>query len=210
MIALLTLVSLFVVGDTEKKDVPQGDLAKVQGVWRVTSSESRGRQSAAGRFAGESRSTLVVDGENYLFNTHAGTVKVDLGQKTIDFTITEGPYKDQSLKGRCELDGDTLKLAVHTSPARANGERPADFKTGDGATFTFYTLKRDTQQTKEQSAAKLKELKANPGNVANFGGGAGFGVPASQTQEMLKQILDRLDKIDKRLDEMEKRLPEKK
>src|SRR4030095_10837786 len=56
-------------------------MEKLQGVWKVTAVESRGRATTPPALNSD-RYHLVVDGEAYVFLTHAGTVKLDHVQKT--------------------------------------------------------------------------------------------------------------------------------
>jgi uncharacterized protein (TIGR03067 family) len=183
---------------------------KLQGIWKVTAVESRGTALPPALRAANDRSTLVVVGNEYVFGAHAGTVKFDLEKKTADLTITEGRYKGIVLPGLIELSGDTLKLAIPTprvpgrgARAAAAPERPKDLKTDEGTSHTLYAFERDAKATKEQVAAKMKELKEGLANPTS-----GFAVnPVSDrtTQDLLRQIVERLDRIEKRLDEMEKK-----
>lgn len=203
--------------DATKVDPAKADLAKLQGVWKVTSLESRGMSIAppAG-FPGArvDRYTLVIVDNAYVLGTHAGTITLDPAKKALDLAITDGRYKDGTVAGLYSLSGDTLKIAMRT-PSRnpAPGERPTDFKTGPDDTFTVYTFERDPKATKEQAAAKLKELKdaLTTGIQPGPGPGPGFQRPAAAdrvTQELLRQVIERLDRIEKRLDAMERKTPD--
>jgi hypothetical protein len=117
-----------------------------------------------------------------------------------------------TLPGLLELSDNTLKLAIPSpTPAGRRGgpggpvapaapERPKTIKSEEGTTYMVYTFQRDAKATKEQAATKLKELKEGLTSPVTFG-------PANSrtTEDMLRQIIERLDRIEKRLDEMEKK-----
>ena len=191
-------------------------MEKLQGVWKATAVESLGRALPPATVNSD-RYTLVVDGDAYVLLTHAGTVKLDPAKKTIDLIITEGRYKGTTAPGLYELSGDTLKiaLAVPSTPARALA-RPTDLKASAEARHTLYTFEKDGKATREQAAARLKNLTetvargANPPGFAMPGAPAGLApmVRAGQAnEEALKKVLEKLEAIEKRLDAIEKRLP---
>jgi uncharacterized protein (TIGR03067 family) len=191
-------------------DIPK-ELQKLQGIWKMTASERGGVAGPTPPAGFPDRSTLVVVGDAYVFTTHAGTIKIDLEKKTADLTITEGRYKGATLPGLLEISGDTLKLAIQSPSATTRGargapttrERPKELKTEDGTTHILYTFERDAKATKEQAATKLKELKdALPAAPSGFGPAP---TTSRATEDMLRQIIERLDRIEKRLDEMEKK-----
>jgi uncharacterized protein (TIGR03067 family) len=188
--------------------VPKG-LEKLQGVWKITTMESRGTSQPAAVLPAADRYTLVIVGNAYVLRTHAGTLAIDLEKKTADLTITEGRYQGQTLPGLFELKGDTLKLAFPTPgafPRGGNGQqRPRELKTGPDSTHLLYTFERDKAATKEQAEAKLKELKESLAAPAAGGFGGRTTATDRATQQLLRQILDKLDRIEKRLDEMEKK-----
>jgi uncharacterized protein (TIGR03067 family) len=207
---LLTVLPSAPLDADKPKDLPKG-LEKLQGIWKVTVMESRGLASApAARTA--DRYCLVVVGDVYVLNTHAGTLTLDPDKKTVDMKITDGRYKGKTLPGLFELTGDTLKIAF-PSPV-VGGDRPAEMKTGEGSTHMLYTFERDTKATKADAEAKLKDLKgtlpATPAGRGTTRGPGGFG-PATDrtTEDLLKQVLEKLERIEKRLDEMEKKNKDK-
>ncbi len=206
MTAML-LMALSVGAPIEAKDDAKAQLAKLQGVWQVTALESGGVEQAPARARATNRSTLVIVGDGYAFSTQAGTIKIDPAAKTLDLAITDGRYKDQTVLALYELTDDTLKIAMESVNRRSG--RPAALKTSDTTTHTLYTFTRE-KATKEQAEAKLKVQKEAvvnqpvPGAFPNR--------PATTdraTQELLRQVLDKLDRIEKRLDAMEKKSKEK-
>jgi uncharacterized protein (TIGR03067 family) len=207
MHALVLLLLSPVVAAPAPEDDSSKELAKLQGVWKVTASESRGKQTGAAPLA--DRYTLVIAGDGYAFNTYAGTLKLDPAKHTADLAVTDGRYKGVTVLGLYELKGDTLRLAMASPASRAAAERPAELKTGADTAYTAFTFERDAKVTKEEVAAKLKERKDA---LASQPGPGGFGRGAPSTQMMLQQIIDRLDRIEKRLDALEKKAapPDKK
>jgi uncharacterized protein (TIGR03067 family) len=201
MLALLWLTLL--APAPAENPVPKG-LEKLQGVWKITTTESRGISQPPNQFT-TNQFTLVIVGSAYALRAHAGTLTIDLEKNTADLTITEGRYKGQTLPALFELKGDTLKLAFPSPGGRGNAERPRELKTGPGTLHLLYTFERDKTAAKEQAEAKLKELKESlaPAPAGGFGGRAAASDRA--TQQLLRQILDKLERIEKRLDEMEKK-----
>jgi uncharacterized protein (TIGR03067 family) len=218
-LAFLVLSATLALPAGEEKEAPK-DLDKLQGVWKVTAVNSRGKQMPAALFETPTY-TLAVVGDRYVFTTHGGTVKLDSAKKTVDLEVTAGRYKGTTLLGRYEIKGDTFTLML-PSPITA-AERVPELKAGDDPVAIVYTLQRDAKAGKEQAAAVLKDHTEALPDLPAFGGkgiggkgapaGGGFGgggfAPAGgmTTQQMLQQILQRLERIEQRLDELEKRLP---
>ena len=200
---------------------------KLEGVWKATERERSGLQSPLPAGALGETYTLVVVGDQYVFQAHGGTIKVDAEKKTLDLTITDGRNANRTIPGIFERTGDTLKIAIPT--VISSTDRPTELKTAVGTRYYVYTLERDTKITPEQTSTKLKErrealtaLGARGSRASGVpapapgAGPAGVGpapvapsAPANDqaTQELLKKVLDKLDRIEKRLDEMDKKKP---
>src|SRR5207253_69953 len=105
--------------ETPKGEEAKKELAKLQGVWKLTSRELRGRQSRAPAQLAD-RYTLVVVGDSYVFLTHAGSFKLDAAKRpsAVDFAVTVGRYDGQKFPGIYELTGNTLRLALPPVTAR--------------------------------------------------------------------------------------------
>src|SRR5262245_34420790 len=140
MYALLALL-LIPVAPAGKADPPKKDADKLQGVWRVTTIESRGLQIPANQLGAADRYTLVIVGTDYAFFAQGGTIKFDPAKKEVDFTVTDGRYKGATVLGIYDLTGDTLKVAM-SSPLR-NDPRPTELKPGARAGHALYTFERD-------------------------------------------------------------------
>ena len=102
---------------------------KLEGSW-VATSWRRG-DGEVGKDKVDTELTLTKD--RYAFPTginrisKQGTIKLDAGKGTIDFTPEDGPAKGKTLLGIYKVEGDTLTLCF----AAAGRERPKEFKTGD-------------------------------------------------------------------------------
>jgi uncharacterized protein (TIGR03067 family) len=109
------------------------DATKLVGTWKFVSGEKEGVKSAEDGLKGASEDMVFVM-----------KYKLDTDAKPIGITIegTEGPVKDQTVKGVIELDGDTLKLAYGLP-----GEPAAkDFKTKDGSKTHSFVMKREKKK----------------------------------------------------------------
>src|SRR5262249_16607255 len=149
------------IGKDGKEDKAQKEaLEKLQGIWNATAVDNLGRNVKIPGPAGlVNRYTFVVAGDKYVLYTHGGTIKLDPAKKTIDLTITEGRYKGTTAPGIYELSDNTLKIAIFAPSARKMaGERPTEFKGDAVGGHSAYTFEKDGKATKEQAAAKLKEL----------------------------------------------------
>lgn len=212
MQALVLLLCAMVPLDPAK-DEDAKELAKLEGVWKPTAVVSSGRELQLQGLPSLDRYTLVVVGDHYVFSTHGGTVKLDPAKGAIDLAVTEGRYKGTTGLGLYELKGDTLRLALRSNPSAAGG-RPADLKSAAGSGYYSYTFERE-KATKEQVAARLKDLTTPLAAQAQFGVIRGAVIangaaPAASTAQMLRQIIEQLDRIEKRLDALEKKAAQEK
>jgi uncharacterized protein (TIGR03067 family) len=217
-LACVILSAALAVPAGEEKEAPK-DLDKLQGVWNITAVMSRGSDMTA-FVAKTAMYTLVVAGDHYVFSTHGGTITLDAAKGTVDLDIKSGRYAGNTLLGRYELKGDTLKLILPASVAKPDGRVP-ELKAGEAHPGLVCTFERDAKATKEQAAAQLKDrTDALPGRLGGGVGGKGFGggpagaakggffnPPAAATEKLLERILERLERIDERLDALEKKLP---
>jgi uncharacterized protein (TIGR03067 family) len=114
------------VGAARLKAV-QDELKRFEATWKYVSIEIEGDKVPAEKFEDD---RLVLRGKQSIStvqgNTVHGTFKIDPSArpKTIDITITDGPGKDNSLKGIYELDGDTQKICW----AKPGKPRPTEFE----------------------------------------------------------------------------------
>lgn len=184
--------------DTPREEEVKKELAKLHGVWKLTSMESRGR---AMPIPTPDRYGLVISGDTCVFYLYGGVIKIDPSKqpRTIDLSIKEGRYAGRDMLGVYELSGNTLNLALPASALRGV-PRPAGLKADETAPHAVYTFERDVKATKEGIAAELKQRKAGL-----VGAPARAALPVVQP-DVLQKILERLDKIDQRLDGLEKKL----
>lgn len=120
-------------------DQTKQDIEKLQGRWKVVSSEFEGRPATAVYRPG----TLIVIERDELYFTDGFTksarskFKVDASQKPKAIDIGEGK---KSIAGIYLLDGDSLKLCLSLG-----NQRPKDFATKAGDKTNLLTLKRDKE-----------------------------------------------------------------
>jgi hypothetical protein len=69
----------------------------------------------------------------------------------------------------------------------------------------LYTLERDARATKADAEAKLKDLKAYLASATDRFGPVGPPAIDRTTEDLLKQVLEKLDCIEKRLYALEKK-----
>lgn len=192
---LLLLVSMAAPADTPNE--AQKELTKLQGVWKLKTMSSRGAErTGPGIFGGADRYTLVIVGDRYVFSSHGGTLTLDPSKHAIDLVATEGFSRGRTMQGIYELKDNSLRLAYSSR----TGNRPTELKSDRGSSATtVYTFERDAQATKEQAAEQLKQRLAA---LERSPGGLPFAGPS--TTDLLKQVIERLDRIEKRLDAIEK------
>jgi uncharacterized protein (TIGR03067 family) len=206
MLALAIGAPIEVGKDGKEAKAQKEALEKLQGIWKATAVDNLGRNVKLPGLGTADRYSFVVVGDKYVLATHAGTIKLDPAKKTIDLTITEGRFKGMTAPGIYELADDTLKIALLVPSARmTEGGRPTEFKGSAAAGHSSYTFEKDGKATKDQAAAKLKEL--TPIGPASWPGATGPAGPDQATQEALRRVLEKLDQIEKRLADIEKRLP---
>lgn len=213
-LACLLLTTSLAVPVPDRKEPPK-DAEKIQGVWTPTAAESRGTALPAALLQ-SNRFQLIVDGDQYVFSTHGGKLKLDPTNGTADLTVQNGRNAGRTLPGRYKFDGDTLQLVLPSSITST--VRPAFPMPGQRSAAAVYTFRRNAALTKEKAAALLKERTAalpaagkggipGKGGVGGGGFGGGFGGRATTTQQMLQQIINHLERIERRLDALEQRLP---
>jgi hypothetical protein len=108
-------------------------------------------------------------------------------------------YKGRTIPGTYELKGNSLKLAIG-SARRGYQDRPAELGAGVGTTHTLFTFERDAKATKEEAATLLKQRK----EAANAQPAPPFLPGEARSADLLRPVLERLDRLEKRLAEVEK------
>jgi RNA polymerase sigma factor (sigma-70 family) len=128
--------------ETAAKPTPDEskEIARLEGEWVMVSGESSGQALPAsfvktGKRVAKSNEITVSFGGQVMLKA---TYRLDLAKKprTIDYSITDGPFKGMNQQGIYEWDGENFKVCFGT-PGK---ERPTEFTTraGDGNTFTVW------------------------------------------------------------------------
>jgi uncharacterized protein (TIGR03067 family) len=130
VVAAGLLVVSGVVGQ-EKKEIDQ-----LEGKWVVLSAERDGKAWDAMKGA-----VRVNTGDKYVLTPKEGkaipgAMKIDPSKKpkTMDMSPTEGNFKDKTLLGIYEVDGDTLKICF----AEPGKERPTEFTSKAGVVLVIH------------------------------------------------------------------------
>jgi uncharacterized protein (TIGR03067 family) len=114
------------VGAARQKAI-QDELKRFEATWKFVSIEVEGNPVPADEFRDD---RLVLKGKQSTSTSQGktvhGTFKIDPAAtpKTIDITITDGPGKDNTLKGIYKIDGDTQKICW----AAPGQPRPTEFE----------------------------------------------------------------------------------
>ena len=114
------------------------DQARLQGEWTMVAGERDGQafpvdfMKDSRRVAKGDETTVMLQGQ--LFLRAKFTLDPSRSPKTIDYSVTGGPYAGKTQLGIYELDGDKVKFCFST-PGK---ERPTDFTTklNDGRTLS--------------------------------------------------------------------------
>lgn len=119
-----------------------GDLAKLQGEWRMSSGSADGFEMPEGMLASSRRictgDRLTVTVRGQLIMKAKITLNVTAKPKTIDYEVSDGPTKGKKLLGIYELEGDVLK-SCFGAPGEA---RPTEFASTTGDHRTVSSWKR--------------------------------------------------------------------
>ena len=124
----------------EDNEAVKKDKAQLQGAWTLVAGERDGQAFSAEfmkdskRIAKGDETTVTIQGQ--LFMKASFTLDPAKRPKTIDYSVTGGPYAGKTQLGIYELDGDKVKFCFST-PGK---ERPTDFtsKPGDGRTWSVW------------------------------------------------------------------------
>lgn len=140
--ALLIALTVLAVATAwaEDAEAAKKDKAQLQGAWTLVAGERDGQAFSAEfmkdskRIAKGDETTVTIQGQ--LFMKASFTLDPAKSPKTIDYSVTGGPYAGKTQLGIYELDGDKVKFCFST-PGK---ERPPDFtsKPGDGRTWTIW------------------------------------------------------------------------
>jgi uncharacterized protein (TIGR03067 family) len=139
-IIVLVFAGFAIGADGPKDDAAKKELALLEGEWGVVSIEQGGMPlpemyvKGSKRICKDSELTVIVGGEVYM----KAKCSVDPSKKpkTIDYVVSDGPYKGQTLLGIYEIADDTMKTCF----AAPGKDRPTGFatKVGDGLTLSSW------------------------------------------------------------------------
>ena len=112
------------------------EVRKFQGTWTLESSVTGGQELPGDQLKGF---FVIFDGDKHIvkygdkvFQVGTQTIDPSKSPKTIDVTMTEGPYKGNIMLGIYEFDGDTLTACFDPEGKK----RPTEFRSEPGsATF---------------------------------------------------------------------------
>jgi uncharacterized protein (TIGR03067 family) len=126
-VLVVVTIGLLVGADEPEKDQARKDAEALKGTWSMVSLTLSGREMPEGQV---STASMVVQGDGitttWASRDTLATFKLDptMSPKTIDLTFSDGPLKDQIVKGIYKFDGNRF---VMCRAARPEGERPGDF-----------------------------------------------------------------------------------
>jgi uncharacterized protein (TIGR03067 family) len=126
----------------EGRKQAKDDLEKMQGTWVLASMELEGnpfplKGVRTANYSGDVL-TLALDGKVYRTGS---LVTLDTRQmpKAVNTWDAEGPFKDKTLPGIYEIDGDKMKVCF----ARPGDARPTEFTTKKGTGYLYAEYKRE-------------------------------------------------------------------
>jgi uncharacterized protein (TIGR03067 family) len=125
--------------EKEKKFDPE----KLVGKWEFVSGEKEGTEVKGDGLKGKveiTKDTLTIKGGEEGKDVFPMNYTLDTKKDPITIVLkgTDGPVKDQTVKGIIELDGDKLKLCY----ALPDEDFPKGFKTKEGSKTHSFVLKR--------------------------------------------------------------------
>jgi uncharacterized protein (TIGR03067 family) len=119
---------------------PEAELNRLQGVWKVTAVEEKGKPAPAGKvrhivFLDDQFNLKDADGNVLAY----GSYRVDPDRKSMDLTQKEGPQKDQTALALYALEGDSLRICL----APTGESRPASLASSPDSRASLLRLERE-------------------------------------------------------------------
>jgi uncharacterized protein (TIGR03067 family) len=151
-------VGLFAGADEPKAADTKKEVERLQGTWTIGSVVINGEEVPA---EVGSMAKLVVEGDHYTVTlgeqSVPSTFKLDPSKapKTIDFTYTDGPQKDQTVKGIYKLEDDIFTMCRSLT---AEGKRPTEFAAPATSGLVLVVWKHAKPSASAKEAAIREEL----------------------------------------------------
>ena len=129
----------------QEKDAKREVVAKLQGTWRVLASDIDGKFAKSA----EPYWTMTFDGlsvvqrdadKKVIQKGKWKIVEVERKYVKVNYDLTEGPNKGETLVGIIKLDRDELKFSYRFASSAAG--RPDEFATKKGDGVSMYIFKR--------------------------------------------------------------------
>ena len=143
---MIVVAGLLIAADA--KDDAKKELAKLQGVWQVTSMEVDGQKAGEDEVK---QVTVVIKDDQYSLKqqdnaVNQGTLILDTSKKpmAVDIKPKEGDNSGEVMKGIIEVKGDTQKVCW----ARPDKMRPTKFESEDGVTLVVLKKQAKTKEKK--------------------------------------------------------------
>jgi uncharacterized protein (TIGR03067 family) len=139
----LAFIGLVLFASARAEEKKKFDAEKLVGKWEFVSGEKEGTEVKGDGLKGKveiTKGTLTIKGGEEGKDVFPMNYTLDTKKDPITIVLkgTDGPVKDQTVKGIIELDGDKLKLCY----GLPDEDFPKGFKTKEGSKTHSFVLKR--------------------------------------------------------------------
>ena len=142
--AMIAAALILVAADEDNDKSAKEALKKLEGTWSMVSGEEEGKEIQEETIKS---ARLVIKGTRHTVkvgdDTFVGTHAVDPSKKpkAIHSKDTSGRFKDKTILGIYEIEGDELKVCF----APPDKERPTEFTTKSGTGTILHVWKRQKE-----------------------------------------------------------------